>query len=198
ERIDILRDLRRGEFDVLVGINLLREGLDLPEVSLVAILDADKVTAAMKVAMEETLRRRKLQHAHNVEHGITPTTIIKPILEMAGAGGSERDYYTVPRMRDDEVATTKDVRERIELVREQMMMAAESLDFERAATLRDELRALQRATGGGSEARPEDSPRGIYAKGIGSAAYGGAGPKEKPRKASGRKAKAGSPYAKRK
>jgi excinuclease ABC subunit B len=229
ERIDLLRDLRRGEFDVLVGINLLREGLDLPEVSLVAILDADKegflrsprsliqtigraarnskgevlmyadkITPAMKLAMDETARRRKLQHAHNIEHGITPTTVSKPILEMAGAGSAERDYYTVPRLRPDEAASVKDIRERVELVREQMMIAAESLDFERAATLRDELRALQRAAGGGPEARPEDAPRGIYAKGIGSAAYGGSGPKEKPRKASGRKAKAGSTYAKRK
>ena len=229
ERIDLLRDLRRGEFDVLVGINLLREGLDLPEVSLVAILDADKegflrsprsliqtigraarnsrgevimyadrVTNAMKVAIDETGRRRKLQGLYNEEHGITPTTVVKPILEMSTSSG-ERDYYNVPRIRPDEAEGEKDVGARIELVREQMILAAEGLDFERAATLRDELRALERVIAGGDEPKSEKAPRGVYAKAtIGSAAYGGAGPKEKPRKASGRKAAAGSPYAKRK
>src|ERR1700755_616291 len=122
ERVKILRDLRRGEFDVLIGINLLREGLDLPEVSLVAILDADKegylrsatsliqtvgraarnaqgkailyadkVTGSMAKMIEETNRRREIQIAYNEEHGIIPTTIIKP-LEMSLAGIIDADY----------------------------------------------------------------------------------------------------------
>src|SRR5256886_5211133 len=131
ERIRILRDLRRGEFDVLVGINLLREGLDLPEVSLVAILDADKegflrsessliqtigraarnahgkailyadrMTNSMKRAIDETNRRRALQEVYNREHGITPTTIIKPI-ESTLVTASEADYFKVPLDLED-------------------------------------------------------------------------------------------------
>ena len=128
ERIDILRDLRLGEFDVLVGINLLREGLDLPEVSLVAIFDADKegflrsaaiahpdhgarraqlerprhhvrrpITPAMKSAMEETTRRRALQEAYNVEHGIVPPTVVRAIMNINPASGTI-DYFNVPKL----------------------------------------------------------------------------------------------------
>ncbi len=176
ERIEILRDLRRGEFDVLVGINLLREGLDLPEVSLVAILDADKegflrsprsliqtigraarnvngevimyadrITVAMKHAMDETERRRALQHAYNVAHGITPATVVKAIFDMSPTSGT-RDYYAVPRgpasgnaARDE----TVDLADRIEALRQEMFAAAESLEFEKAARLRDQLRLLK-------------------------------------------------------
>ncbi len=213
ERIDILRDLRRGEFDVLVGINLLREGLDLPEVSLVAILDADKegflrsprsliqtigraarnangevimygdkVTAAMQLAMDETTRRRKLQAAHNEKHGITPTTVSKPILEMSAAGSAERDYMAIPKLRPGEDPRGVEGRERIELVREQMLMAAEALDFERAAALRDELRTLEKELEKEGEGAI-GAPKGVYAKGVGSAAYGGTGTVDKAKRA---------------
>ncbi|MGZ5966844.1 MAG: excinuclease ABC subunit UvrB [Polyangiales bacterium] len=209
ERVAILRDLRRGEFDVLVGINLLREGLDLPEVSLVAILDADKegflrsprsliqtigraarnangevimyaekVTAAMRHALDETARRRKLQQEYNEQHGITPTSIHKPILEMA-PGSPERDYMTVSKVKPGDTASAKDVSERIEMLREQMLEAAESLDFERAAQLRDELRGLQKSLG---IETPETAAKGgAYAGGAGARAYGGSAAATKKR-----------------
>jgi excinuclease ABC subunit B len=189
ERIEILRDLRRGEFDVLVGINLLREGLDLPEVSLVAILDADKegflrsprsliqtvgraarnvrgevimyadtVTASMKVAMDETERRRAIQHAYNEAHGITPATVKKSIMELTPDSGA-RDYVTVSARRADELAAIEDKGALLEALRAEMIEAAESLDFERAAALRDRIRAVEGgATGaaalGGAGAKP--------------------------------------------
>jgi excinuclease ABC subunit B len=179
ERIAILRDLRRGEFDVLVGINLLREGLDLPEVSLVAILDADKegflrsprsliqtigraarnvngtvimfadrVTAAMKQAMEETERRRVAQLAYNEEHGITPKTVMKAILDLSPTSG-QRDYYAVPKAGGAEASGSEDqdVVELAEQLRQEMFTAAENLDFERAARLRDRLRQLREQHG---------------------------------------------------
>src|SRR5213078_824097 len=99
ERIKILRDLRKGEYDVLIGINLLREGLDLPEVSLVAILYADRVTDSMKRATDETDRRRAIQRAYNEEHGITPESIIRP-LSMSLAGIAEADYVDVTEAVD--------------------------------------------------------------------------------------------------
>ncbi|MCA9613256.1 MAG: excinuclease ABC subunit UvrB, partial [Myxococcales bacterium] len=184
DRIAILRDLRRGEFDVLVGINLLREGLDLPEVSLVAILDADKegflrsprsliqtigraarnaegrvimyadkITAAMKVAMEETSRRREIQAAYNEEHGITPQTVKKAIFDLdPSMGGS--DWSTVSRVDGDDEGLP--LEERLEGLRAQMLKAAEELDFERAATLRDEIRRLE---SGGREKAPRRPAR---------------------------------------
>jgi excinuclease ABC subunit B len=177
ERVEILRDLRRGEFDVLIGINLLREGLDLPEVSLVAILDADKegflrsprsliqtigraarnvhgevimyadrITTAMKHAMDETDRRRKLQHAYNVANGITPATVVKAILDLSPTSGT-RDYYAVSRGAAAGGSGTErenvDLADRIEAVRQEMFAAAESLEFEKAARLRDQLRLLK-------------------------------------------------------
>jgi excinuclease ABC subunit B len=181
ERVEILRDLRAGEFDVLVGINLLREGLDLPEVSLVAILDADKEgflrsprsliqtigraarnvngrvimyadreTDAMRQAIGETNRRRALQEAYNEEHNITPATIKRAIFDINPASGTS-DYYAVPRQRADghraaaqasEVNDT-DLAERIQAIRQEMFAAAENLQFETAARLRDELKKLQ-------------------------------------------------------
>jgi excinuclease ABC subunit B len=174
ERVEILRDLRRGEFDVLIGINLLREGLDLPEVSLVAILDADKEgflrsprsliqtigraarnvngtvvmfadqrTEAIERAVGETERRRELQLAFNAEHDITPQTIVKAILDMSPSSGN-RDYYTVSRApRAAEAESGGDLIDLAERLRQEMLAAAEGLDFERAARLRDQLRALR-------------------------------------------------------
>jgi excinuclease ABC subunit B len=185
ERVEILRDLRRGEFDVLIGINLLREGLDLPEVSLVAILDADKegflrsprsliqtigraarnlrgevvmyadkITPAMKNAIEETDRRRTIQRAYNVEHGITPASVTKAILDLSPTSGT-RDYMTVSKTKVD-AATAKpedaaSVLDVIEALRQEMFSAAEALDFERAAKLRDQLKKVRGELG-------EDSP----------------------------------------
>ena len=176
ERMEILRDLRRGEFDVLVGINLLREGLDLPEVSLVAILDADKegflrsarsliqtigraarnvngtvvmfadrVTAAMKQAMDETDRRREAQVKHNTEHGITPRTITKAILDLSANARARTDDPLAKRMGSERQADGRevDVATLVEDLRQEMFAAAENLEFERAARLRDRLRQLR-------------------------------------------------------
>jgi excinuclease ABC subunit B len=186
ERIDILRDLRLGEFDVLVGINLLREGLDLPEVSLVAIFDADKegflrsarsliqtmgraarnvngrvimyaenITAAMKHAMEETGRRRILQEKYNTEHGIIPQTVIRAIMNLNPAAGTT-DYYDVPRTKNGERRAPADkgddLSERIADLRAEMFAAAENLEFEKAARMRDELRVLEGKAPPSSEA----------------------------------------------
>jgi len=174
ERIKVLRDLRRGEFDVLVGINLLREGLDLPEVSLVAILDADKegflrsqrsliqtigraarnaggmailyadkITDSMRHAIDETLRRRHIQEEYNSEHGITPTTIIKPV-EATLVTAYEADYFKVPLEMDkfDEYSP-KQLKETIHQLEAEMRHAAKEMKFERAAELRDRLKYLR-------------------------------------------------------
>jgi excinuclease ABC subunit B len=181
ERIQIIRDLRLGEYDVLVGVNLLREGLDLPEVSLVAILDADKEgflrgetsliqtigraarnvdgtvlmyadreTKAMRAAISETARRREIQLAYNVEHGITAATIVKGISDIAEFLQSDSKIPRGSRRRAAERrAQTKDMgtheleRMVVEL-EEEMSAAAEDLRFEYAAQLRDELRELRR------------------------------------------------------
>ena len=175
ERVEILRDLRRGQFDVLVGINLLREGLDLPEVSLVAILDADKegflrsggaliqtsgraarnvngrvimyadtFTDSMRTAINETERRRARQEAYNTEHGITPTSIIKAI-DDGMSNVYDRDYFAVPDTREPRFAfrTQAELDGHIARLDAEMKAAAANLDFERAATLRDQLRALR-------------------------------------------------------
>jgi excinuclease ABC subunit B len=192
ERVELLRDLRRGEFDVLVGINLLREGLDIPEVSLVAILDADKegflrsprsliqtmgraarnvhgevimyadrITAAMKLAMDETERRREVQAAYNIEHSITPESVRREILEFI-TDPSTSDYVAVPILKPGENDPAR-LSESIEELRSEMLMAAEQLDFERAAELRDRLKGLQGAGAlapAASPARPARSARG--------------------------------------
>jgi excinuclease ABC subunit B len=172
ERIELLRDLRRGEFDVLIGINLLREGLDIPEVSLVAILDADKegflrsarsliqtmgraarniagevlmyadkITPAMKQAMDETSRRRERQRIYNEERGIVPETIHKEIRSMI-ADPSESDYVAVPILRPGESSQGR-IKHTVEELRSEMLLAAEQLEFERAAELRNRIQALQ-------------------------------------------------------
>jgi excinuclease ABC subunit B len=197
ERVAILRDLRRGEFDVLVGINLLREGLDLPEVSLVAILDADKegflrsprsliqtigraarnvngtvimfadrVTAAMQYAMDETTRRRAAQLAYNEEHGITPQTVKKAIHDLSPTSG-QRDYYAVSKGGDESAGAGRDdvdVLELAEQLRQEMFTAAENLEFERAARLRDRLRKLREQHGDAIDAiapAPALSPKPV-------------------------------------
>jgi excinuclease ABC subunit B len=174
ERIKILRDLRRGEFDVLVGINLLREGLDLPEVSLVAILDADKegflrsdrsliqtmgraarnangkailyadrVTDSMARAIEETQRRRAIQQEFNLEHGITPRTIVKPI-EATLVTAYEADYFKVPLNLEEFEEYTKDkIESTIHRLEMEMREAAKRFEFERAAELRDRVKYLR-------------------------------------------------------
>ena len=173
ERVEILRELRMGRFDVLVGVNLLREGLDLPEVSLVAILDADKegflrsetsliqmigrcarnvnatvvlyadrITPSMRRAIDETERRRRKQIAYNEQHGITPDTVRKAIRE-----GLLSEVSAMRRVREAIRAEEGDY-DRDELIREleaEMLAAAEALDFEKAAALRDHIRELKQS-----------------------------------------------------
>ncbi len=178
ERIQIIRELRLGEYDVLVGVNLLREGLDLPEVSLVAILDADKEgflrgetsliqtigraarnvagtvlmyadkeTAAMRAAIEETDRRRAIQRAYNEEHGITPETIVKGISDIAEFLQAEskvpRGRRRGQRGRETEMEP-HEIQKLIVELEEEMLAAAEDLRFEYAARLRDEIKDLRR------------------------------------------------------
>jgi excinuclease ABC subunit B len=172
ERVELLRDLREGKFDVLVGVNLLREGLDLPEVSLVAVLDADKegflrsetslmqtigrsarnvdarvilyadsITDSMQQAIDETRRRRSLQEAYNLEHGITPETVRKDI-----RAGIEAEATSRARAFEAVGTTDESGRKQAELLEQleaDMMQAAAELDFERAARLRDQIAALR-------------------------------------------------------
>lgn len=188
ERINILRDLRLGVFDVLIGINLLREGLDIPEVSLVAILDADKegflrsersliqtigraarhssgmvlmygdkITRSMQIAIDETSRRRKTQHAYNLAHGITPKTVVRPILDLE-LSASQTSTAATPSAQgknkkqhgsrgDSNKADTFSSRELpfvMDALRTEMIRAAEALEFEKAARLRDQIRELSK------------------------------------------------------
>ena len=175
ERVRLLRDLRKGEYDVLIGINLLREGLDLPEVSLVAILDADKegflrsqgsliqtmgraarnvngrailyadkMTDSMRRAIDETERRRAVQEAHNTEHGITPTSIIRPtdmslaqILKAEYADMTEQEQE-IPEFKDQH-----DLEDFVAKLETEMREAAKKFEFERAAKLRDVIKELR-------------------------------------------------------
>ncbi|MGL6599771.1 excinuclease ABC subunit UvrB [Aeromonas veronii] len=181
ERVEIIRDLRLGKFDVLVGINLLREGLDMPEVSLVAILDADKegflrstrsliqtigraarnlngkvilygdtITNSMKVAIEETERRRVLQHAHNLKHGITPKGLNKSIGDVMDMGGSRTAGKPGKGMRkaaepqgEYHVRSASEIAKEIKRMEELMFQHARDLEFEQAAALRDQIQHLR-------------------------------------------------------
>ena len=176
ERMDIIRDLRLGKFDVLVGINLLREGLDIPEVALVAILDADKegflrsarsliqtcgraarnvrgmvimyadkVTRSMQQSIDETNRRRKIQQAYNQRHGITPETIQKDITRIFNFGNEKED--TAVDHVAEAIKTYKsldDIDSVVNSLEKDMHEAAKNLEFEKAADLRDQIRALQK------------------------------------------------------
>ncbi len=175
ERWEIIRDLRLGKFDILIGINLLREGLDIPEVSLVAILDADKegflrsetsliqtcgraarnvegtvilyadrITASMRKAIDETERRRRAQSEYNRTHGITPQTIQKSIQDGL-TSIFEADYFTVPVVAEPagEYVPLDTIPKNIEKLKKEMREAAEKLEFERAAELRDRILALE-------------------------------------------------------
>jgi len=176
DRVEILRDLRLGKFDVLVGINLLREGLDLPEVALVAVLDADKegflrsgtsliqtigraarnvrgrvllyadtMTDSIRHAVDETNRRRKVQIAHNRKHGITPKTIEREVTDILSAirepttPTSARAPAPESMSRDDRVALVRELEA-------EMLEAANRLEFELAASLRDQIRELRKQT----------------------------------------------------
>jgi excinuclease ABC subunit B len=176
ERVELLRDLREGKFEALVGINLLREGLDLPEVSLVAILDADKegflrsetslmqtigraarnvnskvilygdkVTNSMQRAISETERRRKLQEKYNQEHNITPETIRKAIHRGIEAEASAHVQANAAVGRNDE--TQYITEEYLAELEQEMIDAADSMEFERAATLRDRIEQMRDAMG---------------------------------------------------
>ena len=204
ERMEIVRGLRLGEFDVLIGINLLREGLDMPEVSLVAILDADqegflrsdrsliqtigraarhingraifyadRITGSMQRAMDETTRRRDIQRAHNVEHGITPRSVTKSVEEVrfitrvadARDGREEREGDRTSRRKEKKVAEaaahygTADLPGLIAQREQEMREAAKNLDFETAARLRDELFDIRAKMDG-----TRSEPRRGYAK----------------------------------
>ena len=174
ERMEIIRDLRVGKFDVLVGINLLREGLDLPEVSMVIIMDADKegflrsetsmiqtigraarnvngrvimyadrITKSMDVAIKETNRRREIQNKYNIEHNITPKSVKKDIREIIQATKVAEDNVDY-KTEDVEI---KDYESFIEDLKNEMLSAADSLDFERAASIRDEIKRLKEMWG---------------------------------------------------
>src|SRR5699024_3460387 len=174
ERVEIIRDLRLGEIDVLIGINLLREGLDVPEVSLVAILEADKVgflrnetsliqtigrafrnehgqvlmyadhiTRYMRVAIDETQRRRAIQTEYNEKHGITPTTIHKEVRDLISISTIVEDMDSDFSVENINKLTQAEKRELIETLELEMRHAAKELEFEKAASIRDAMLELQ-------------------------------------------------------
>jgi excinuclease ABC subunit B len=177
ERLALIRDLRRGLYDVLVGINLLREGLDIPEVSLIGVLDADKegflrssvsliqtigraarhvegkvilyadrITASMKQAMDETTRRRAIQTAYNTAHGITPTSVKRAIMDLAIQGvvsGQDEALAGKDELAGYLPADKKQVPKLIAELTKEMNEKAEALDFEGAAEVRDKLQAIK-------------------------------------------------------
>jgi excinuclease ABC subunit B len=185
ERVEIIRDLRLGKFDVLVGINLLREGLDMPEVSLVAILDADKegflrsagsliqtigraarnlrgkailyadrVTNSMQKAIEETDRRRARQVEYNTEHGITPQSIVRAVMDVMEGARSEPGMVKAGRGKGRRVAEAGEDyallkpaqrNARLRELEQQMYQHARDLEFEQAAQVRDQIRRLKDA-----------------------------------------------------
>ena len=173
ERMEIIRDLRMAKFDVLVGINLLREGLDLPEVSLIAILDADKegflrsetsliqtigraarnaqgrvllyadkITPAMRAAMDETARRRQIQDDYNKAHGIVPKTIVKSIRDLIEISASPAQEH---KGKSGVKMTRQELSREIEKLEAQMRKAAHMMEYEYAAVLRDEIIRLRSA-----------------------------------------------------
>jgi len=176
ERVEIIRDLRAGVFDVLVGINLLREGLDMPEVALVAILDADKegflrsarsliqtigraarhldgrailyadkVTKSMEKAISETQRRREKQHAYNIEHGIEPQALVKKITDIMDVGeeAAPQDNLKLVRKESKKILSAKEIATQIKQLESKMHAYASDLEFEKAASVRDEIHELQ-------------------------------------------------------
>lgn len=174
ERTEIIRDLRLGKYDVLVGINLLREGLDLPEVSLIAILDADKegflrsetsliqtvgraarnvdgrvimyadrITGSMDRAITETNRRREIQHQYNLDHDITPQSIRKKVHNIIEITKVAEDTAFIDDYIEKDDITQEDLEQLLITMEEEMIKAAEALEFERAANLRDEIRRLK-------------------------------------------------------
>ncbi|MFM1802348.1 MAG: hypothetical protein RJA81_1700, partial [Planctomycetota bacterium] len=208
ERVAILRELREGAFDVLVGVNLLREGIDLPEVSMVCILDADKegflrsessliqtigraarnvnaevilfadrITKAMKHAIDETSRRRALQIAYNEEHGITPQSIRKAIRKGIEEEVAAREITRKAVSRNEVEEITEEYLNQLE---QEMLSAAEAMEFEKAAGLRDRILALKAQKAGGP-ARPEASPQATSAKSRSRNQKSGKGRSTRPR-----------------
>ena len=177
ERVEIIRDFRLGKFDVLVGINLLREGLDMPEVSLVAILDADKegflrsersliqtigraarningrailyanrITGSMRRAMDETDRRRVKQHQHNIDNGIIPRGVVRKITDVMDVGtysAAEKLTRVAERIANYDVLSTKEIDDKIVQLEKTMIEHAKNLEFEQAASLRDDIAKLR-------------------------------------------------------
>jgi excinuclease ABC subunit B len=177
ERVEIIRDLRLGKYDVLVGINLLREGLDIPEVALVAILDADKegflrsrvsmiqtigraarnaagrsilyadkITKSMQLAIDETERRRTKQIEFNTIHGVTPTSIQKSVADVMGlaaAGKRQADLKVAEQKAEYQALNPKQAAKAIKQLEDNMYAAARDLEFEEAATIRDEIERLK-------------------------------------------------------